>query len=127
MNKLVTLTLSLALAGLSGQALAAGDPAAGQTKTATCVACHGADGNSTDPQFPRLAGQYGDYLEQSLRAYKDGSRQNAIMSGFAAGLSDQDIRDLAAFYAAQEGLQVTSITRRRKDFIYLQVERRHVT
>ena len=114
MNKLVTLTLSLALAGLSGQALAAGDPAAGQTKTATCVACHGADGNSTDPQFPRLAGQYGDYLEQSLRAYKDGSRQNAIMSGFAAGLSDQDIRDLAAFYAAQEGLQVTSITRKVK-------------
>jgi cytochrome c553 len=112
MNKLVTLTLSLALAGLSGQALAAGDPVAGQTKAATCVACHGADGNSTDPQFPRLAGQYADYLEQALQAYQDGSRQNPIMSGFAAGLGKQDIRDLAAYYAGQEGLQAMSITRK---------------
>ena len=111
MNKLTIHLLSLGLATLSSQALAAGDPAAGQTKAATCIACHGADGNSADPQYPRLAGQYADYLEKSLQAYQDGSRQNPIMSGFAAGLSSQDIRDLAAFYAAQEGLYVTAITR----------------
>jgi cytochrome c553 len=111
MNKTTLLILSLGLASLSGQALAAGDPAAGQAKSTTCVACHGADGNSPDPQYPILAGQYADYLVQSLKSYKDGSRQNAIMSGFAAGLSTQDIRDLAAFYAAQEGLHVTAITR----------------
>lgn len=114
MNRLNILILSLGLATLSGQCLAAGDPAAGQTKSATCVACHAADGNSSDAQFPRLAGQYADYLEQALKAYQDGSRQNAIMSGFAAGLSAQDVQDLAAYYATQEGLHVTAITRTLK-------------
>lgn len=111
MNKLTILTLSLGLATLPGASLAAGDPAAGQAKSATCVACHGPDGNSSDPQYPRLAGQYADYLEQALKSYQDGSRQNPIMSGFASGLSARDIRDLAAFYAAQEGLHVTAIGR----------------
>lgn len=114
MKKLTILTLSLGLAMLSGQCLAAGDPAAGQTKSATCTACHGADGNSADPQYPRLAGQYADYLEQALKSYQDGSRQNPIMSGFAAGLSAQDIRDLAAYYASQQGLHATAITRTLK-------------
>ena len=111
MKKTTLLMLSLGLASLSAQALASGDPAAGQAKSATCVACHGADGNSPDPQNPILAGQYADYLIHALKAYQDGSRQNAIMNGFAAGLSAQDIRDLAAFYASQDGLHVTAITR----------------
>jgi cytochrome c553 len=114
MNKLTILALSIGLAALSSQALAAGDPAAGQTKAATCVACHNADGNSTDPQYPRLAGQYADYLEQALKSYQDGRRQNAIMNGFAAALSQQDMRDLAAFYAAQKGLKEIAITRMLK-------------
>jgi cytochrome c553 len=114
MKKLTTLTLSLGLAILAGQCLAAGDPAAGKEKSATCTACHGADGNSSDPQYPRLAGQYADYLEQALKSYQDGSRQNPIMSGFASGLGKQDIRDLAAYYAGQDGLQATSITRKLK-------------
>ncbi len=114
MKQLNILILSLGLATLSGQCLAAGDPAAGQTKSSTCVACHGADGNSSDPQYPRLAGQYADYLQQALKSYQDGSRQNAIMSGFASGLSAQDIQDLAAYYAAQEGLYVTAISRALK-------------
>jgi len=81
-------------------ALAGGDPAAGESKSTTCVACHGQDGLGTSSEFPILAGQYASYLEQALNQYKDGSRKNAIMAGFAAGLSEQDIKDLAAYYAA---------------------------
>lgn len=83
---------------------AAGDAEAGKQKSQVCQACHGPDGNGTgDDQYPLLAGQYADYLAKSLRDYKSGKRQNAIMAGFVATLSEQDIEDLAAFYAAQEG------------------------
>lgn len=78
----------------------AGDPAAGETKSATCQACHGPDGKGTVPMYPVLAGQYEDYLVHALRAYRDGSRKNAIMAGLAAPLSDEDIEDLAAYYAS---------------------------
>ncbi len=88
---------------LSSPGMASGDPEAGQEKSATCAACHGADGNSTIETNPVLAGQYASYLEQALRSYRDGSRQNAIMAGFASQLSDQDIADLAAWFASQQG------------------------
>jgi len=81
------------------QTCAAGDPARGKTKVATCVACHGTDGNSIDPQYPRLAGQYADYLAMALHEYKDGRRGNAIMKGFAATLSEEDIEDVSAYFA----------------------------
>jgi len=87
------------LALTATQTFAAGDPARGKTKIATCVACHGQDGNSVDPQYPRLAGQYADYLAQALHEYKDGQRNNAIMKGFAATLSDQDIQDVSAYFS----------------------------
>ena len=83
----------------------AGDPQAGREKSATCVACHGEWGVSASGQFPTLAGQHADYLAQSLKAYKSGKRTNPIMAGFATALSDEDIADLAAFYAAQKGLK----------------------
>ena len=76
----------------------------GKQKSQPCAACHGADGNKTlDAQYPRLAGQYADYLARSLQEYKSGHRKNAIMAGFAATLSDQDIEDLSAFFASQDG------------------------
>jgi len=81
----------------------AGDPVAGEQKSATCAACHGADGVSAIPSNPILAGQYASYLEFALKSYRDGSRQNAIMAGFAAALSDEDIEDLAAWYSSQTG------------------------
>lgn len=91
---------TLLLAGtLNPSAHAGGNPAAGKQKSATCVACHGEDGKGTAPEFPVLAGQYASYLEQALKQYKNGERKNAIMAGFAAALSEQDIKDLAAFYA----------------------------
>lgn len=89
-----------ALCALSAtQAHASGDADRGKTKVATCVACHGQDGNAVDPQYPRLAGQYADYLAMALHEYKDGRRNNAIMKGFAATLSDEDIEDVSAYFA----------------------------
>lgn len=79
-----------------------GDPAAGEAKSATCLACHGADGNSVNPEWPKLAGQHERYLVKQLMDYKAGeTRVNAIMNGLAAALSDQDMKDLGAFYASK--------------------------
>jgi cytochrome c553 len=103
--------LGLLLSGITGTAAAA-DINAGKEKSATCVACHNADGNSTDPQYPRLAGQHASYLERALMDYRSGARKNPIMAGFAAGLSDADIADLAAYFAGQAGL-VTPVETRR--------------
>jgi cytochrome c553 len=79
---------------------ASGTAAAGKTKAAACEACHGTDGNGIAPNYPALAGQYQDYLEQVLHEYKDGQRTNAIMNGMAAPLSEQDIKDLAAYFSS---------------------------
>lgn len=96
--------LASALLLTASFAQAAGDAAAGEQKAAACMACHGAGGNSTIPSNPILAGQHRSYLVQALKSYKDGTRTNPIMRGMAAGLSDQDIDDLAAYFAAQPGL-----------------------
>ena len=69
--------------------------------TATCVACHGNEGIGILPEYPTLAGQYADYLERTLLDYRGGRRRNAIMAGFAAGLTDADIRTIAIFFASQ--------------------------
>jgi len=90
-------------------ALAGGDAAAGEQKSQVCQACHGANGLGTDSSYPVLAGQYTSYLARALTDYRDGRRQNPVMSGFAATLTDQDIQDLAAWYAGLEGLQDLSI------------------
>jgi cytochrome c553 len=101
MNKLLVLAL---LACCSVPAFAGGDAASGEKKSSVCAACHGKDGNSpTGPDFPRLAGQYEDYLLRALTDYKSGARKNPIMSGQVANLSAQDIADLAAFFADQKG------------------------
>lgn len=85
---------------------AGGDLAAGKQKSAVCQTCHGVDGNSTNAQFPRLAGQYSDYIVQALSEYKSGARTNPIMAGFAANLSQRDMEDLASYFAGQSGLVV---------------------
>ena len=96
-------TIITAAALVSGIA-AAGNPDAGKQKSAPCQACHGADGNGTGPQFPRLAGQYPDYLVQALAEYKDGERKNPIMAPFAAQLSHEDMDDIAAYFSSLDGL-----------------------
>lgn len=98
------LLLAASLLAASPAAHAGGDAEAGRAKAASCQACHGVDGNGIgDPQYPLLAGQYADYLAKTLRDYKTGVRKNAIMAGFAATLSDEDIEDLAAWFASQQG------------------------
>lgn len=83
-------------------AASAGNIAAGKEKaTAMCASCHGADGITTiDPSYPKLAGQYPDFLVRALTDYKTGARKNAIMAGMAAGLSKADMANLAAYYAS---------------------------
>ncbi len=95
-------TLVLALAG--PVTWAGGNPEAGKEKAATCVACHGETGVSPTPAFPSLAGQHASYIVAALRQYKSGDRTNPVMAAFVTALTDEDIEDLAAFYAAQEGL-----------------------
>lgn len=85
-------------------AAAAGDPTAGREKAAQCQQCHGLDGNSPTPQFPNIGGQHAKYIVQSLRDYKTGARQDPVMAAFVAALSEQDLKDLAAWYASQGGL-----------------------
>ncbi|MEO5811320.1 MAG: c-type cytochrome [Rhodanobacter sp.] len=81
-----------------------GDAKAGQTKGAVCGACHGVDGNSSDPQFPKLAGQSEQYIVRQLTDFKAGTRQNGIMMGMAAPLSTQDMHDLGAYFATKTSL-----------------------
>jgi cytochrome c553 len=81
-----------------------GDAAAGQAKAAACGACHGMDGNSTDAQYPKLAGQHEMYIAHQLHNFKNGERQNAIMLGMATPLSDQDTRDIGAYFASKQPL-----------------------
>ena len=88
----------------AASAFAGGDAAAGKEKSAACVACHGETGISPAPTFPNIAGQHEDYLYVTLSGYKSGERKNAIMSGIVAALNDQDMKDLAAYFASQEGL-----------------------
>lgn len=79
-----------------------GDPQAGATKAGACAACHGLDGNSTDPAtYPRLAGQSERYIAQQLTMFKSGQRVNPIMQPFAAALSAQDMRDIGAYFATK--------------------------
>lgn len=89
-----------ALAGLAPGAHA-GSVEAGQAKAVTCSACHGMDGNSANPDWPSLAGQHESYLTKALRSFRSGERQNVLMSAMALPLSDEDIADLSAYYAAQ--------------------------
>jgi len=86
---------------LSAPAFAEGSVEAGQAKSATCVACHGVDGNSVNPEWPSIAGQHSQYIVKQLKAFKSGARQNPLMSPMAAGLSDADMDDLAAYFSTQ--------------------------
>lgn len=103
MMRNITLPALAALA-LAGFPAHAGDPAEGKEKSTVCAACHGPDGNSPSPEFPRLGGQYEDYLYQALLDYKTGRRKNPIMAAQVENLSPTDLADLAAYFASQAGL-----------------------
>ena len=96
-NLLISLIVSAGLMSVAH----AGDADAGKAKAATCGACHGADGNSLAPTFPKLAGQGERYLIKQIKDIRDGARQVPEMTAFVTGLSDEDIADLSAYYASQ--------------------------
>lgn len=78
-----------------------GSVEAGQAKAATCAACHGPDGNSVNPLWPMLAGQHPQYIARQIQAFKDGERNDVTMMPFATMLTEQDVRDVAAYFSAQ--------------------------
>lgn len=86
----------------SGEIL--GDATAGQGKAAACGACHGPDGNPTDKQYPKLAGQNEAYIARQITLFQTQKRQNAVMMGFAANLSPQDMHDIGAYFATKSSL-----------------------
>ena len=94
-------TLAASLSLLT-TAHAAGSAEAGQARSIVCAGCHGVDGNSFNPEWPSLAGQNASYLIKALQSFKEGSRQNVLMNAQAAALSEQDMQDLAAWFASQK-------------------------
>ncbi len=95
------IALALLFAPVLAQSTGAGDVSAGQAQSAVCAACHGADGNSIMPQWPSLAGQHADYLVRQLRLIKSNDRPVPEMTAIAAGLSEADFQNLAAYFSAQ--------------------------
>lgn len=101
--KLTIVISFLASLAFAGGVQAAGDVKAGQQKAQACVACHGVNGNATNPVWPKLAGQNAGYLLKQLQDFKSGKkRTDPLMAGQVASLSEQDMEDLAAFFAAQK-------------------------
>ncbi len=112
MNNFIKSTQFIGAALFSLLALAsghswAGDPYNGQVKAQVCLTCHGEGDTTTGVATPIVAGQYEDYIAQALRDYKSGARSNPIMAGFAASLTETDIRDLAAYYAQMDSRLIT--------------------
>ncbi|NRD72042.1 cytochrome c4 [Shewanella sp. VB17] len=110
--KKLALTLSV-LAFISSPTMAEGNAETGKTKAIVCSACHGVDGNSMIDMYPKLAGQHATYLEKQLHDFKSAAqtggkegRNDPIMGGMAMMLSEQDVKDVAAFYASQAQTQV---------------------
>ncbi len=90
--------LFLAFPAVKAESLVEGDAEAGKAKAITCTACHGAEGNSVNPEWPNIAGQHAAYTVAQLQAFKSGKRQNALMSSQAMLLSDRDMADLAVYF-----------------------------
>ena len=101
MNKII-FALILAVTSINSALAATGNVEAGKTKAAMCAACHGANGIGASVAFPNLAGQHADYIVKQLKAFKDGTRTDPVMAPMAAGLSDQDMADVAAYFASLE-------------------------
>jgi cytochrome c553 len=97
----IVLTVCLLTGSAAALAQEAGDAAAGATKSATCTACHGLNGNSANPEWPVLAGQNAAYLSDQITRFRDGKRANALMQPMVAALTNQDIADLATYFSQQ--------------------------
>jgi cytochrome c553 len=101
MNRFWVFAAVISCVCASNAAVSAGNAQNGAAKSAVCQACHGANGNSANPQWPSLAGLGSDYIVEQLQNFKDGKRANPIMLGMAAGLSTQDMQDVGAYFDSQ--------------------------
>lgn len=100
-KKFAALSLCILFTGTAfADGLVAGDIEAGKDKSVTCGACHGADGNSVNPVWPSLAGQHPTYAVAQLQAFKNGTRSEPLMLGQVMSLSDEDMRNLAVYFAS---------------------------
>ena len=102
MKNWLAITITLLISAGALQAQAAGDPVAGKEKAAQCAACHGVDGNSLNPEWPKLAGQHADYLVKQLSYFEKGERENVTMKPMASVLDEQGREDVATYYATQK-------------------------
>ena len=94
--------LAVMFLAIASHNAAAGDPAEGKKKAVVCIACHGPDGNSVSPIWPKLAGQHAAYLEKTLKDFRRGTRKDPTMNAMSKPLSDADIKNLAAYFASQK-------------------------
>ncbi len=101
MNRWLVVTITLLISFSSLPVQAAGDPVAGKEKASQCASCHGADGNSINPEWPKLAGQHADYLVKQLQYFEQGERENVTMKPMASVLDAQGRKDVSAYYATQ--------------------------
>lgn len=99
MKKLIGTVVAATLLAAGSQAMAAGDAASGKTKAMSCAGCHGAAGVSSNDMWPNLAGQKAGYLAKQIKAFRDGQRNDPVMSNMVKPLSDQDADDIAAYYS----------------------------
>jgi len=101
MSKWLVFTAVISLIGGVSTVWAGGNAAAGKAKAGSCGGCHGMDGNSVNPEWPKLAGQGEGYLDKQLQDFKGGARENATMAPMVAALNEQDMADLSSFYSSQ--------------------------
>jgi cytochrome c553 len=99
MKRVTSIVIAGVLLGMSGAALA-GDAEAGKAKAASCAGCHGAEGVSSNPMWPNLAGQKEGYLVKQIKAFREGTRADPMMTPMAKPLSDEDIDNLAAYFSS---------------------------
>ncbi len=105
----VTVLAVLGMALTYNPAVAAGNVVVGKSKSAACAGCHGPDGNSANPLWPKLAGQDAQYLAKQLQDFKAGKRKDAMMAPFAMSLSEQDMADIATYFAGQKTVSGTAL------------------
>ena len=91
-----------------------GNPIAGQEKSQLCQGCHGTTGNSTDPLIPKLAGQHANYISKQIRNYQDGARTHEIMEAMASTISDDDLADMAAYFASQNKMKGNGVAENKR-------------
>lgn len=108
--------VSIVVLAMALPAFAAGDANAGRSKAQACAACHGADGNASIPNYPKLAGQHAGYLVKQLQAFKASKRKDPIMAGQVANLNQQDMEDIAAYFAGQKKSLGTASDQKKREF-----------